>query len=759
MIILQSREAAGFSRRIRELRLNREIIATLIFTAAIIFVSALGPAAIGLKRANAGVIASSTFDTDLDGWSGAPGTGPSVFTWQSSGGNPGGFVKFDNNAAGVVNGRIIAPSKFLGNWLALGVSRINYDVKIFQTGTFQLPVAPYRIFISGPGGAANFSGPNPGTNPPPIWVNIDAPVEPAAWTVTSGSWDTLVTNVTRLEITVAFYTNLTSFEITGLDNVALFGDADNGEGGVVVTNPNNGHRYEIVFHPGITWTEANNAANARAGNWHLATITSEEENTFIKNLLTAGGSPFFEDACLTSNLVGRVCGGMWLGGTSSSNTAQDWGWVTGEPFSFTNWGPFEPFGNGDRLRIDEFRDRGGLIAWNDAPSNSTRSMGYIVESDSNPRFITFKFEGNVAFVDPVLSTIFDTTQTISGSYTFDSSTAPTTITSPPGVNVSFYFPALTKGDVTIGNHKFNFNPSGFSNDISVGDPFPTEAWQEYRVEGSFTGSVGNFLARNAVVITLRDETSTAFSSTSLPLTPPDLFKFNSGPWHFALGFENSLTGENAGIGVLATITSLTLVEAENSAPVAQAGPDQTVFVGDTVQLNGSGSTDVDGNLLTFQWSVISAPAGSAAALSNATLVNPTFVADLPGTYVVQLVVNDGTVNSSPDTLTITGTTVQNAAAQTLLDAVDTINALDTATLKNRQLLKPLKNKIAEVLAAIVKGRFAGVLDKLEHDILDKTNGCAEIGAPDRNDWIQDCVAQRQVYPLIIQAIDLVRRLR
>ena len=74
---------------------------------------------------------------------------------------------------------------------------------------------------------------------------------------------------------------------------------------------------------------------------------------------------------------------MWLGATSSSNIAQDWRWVTGEPFSFTDWGPFEPFGNGDRLRIDEFRDRGGLVAWNDAPSTSTRSMGYIVESDDS----------------------------------------------------------------------------------------------------------------------------------------------------------------------------------------------------------------------------------------------------------------------------------------------------------------------------------------------------------------------------------------
>ena len=43
-------------------------------------------------------------------------------------------------------------------------------------------------------------------------------------------------------------------------------------------------------------------------------------------------------------------------------------------------------------------------------------------------------------------------------------------------------------------------------------------------------------------------------------------------------------------------------------PVADAGPDQTVFVGDTVQLDGSGSSDVDNDPLTFQWSFTTFPA-------------------------------------------------------------------------------------------------------------------------------------------------------
>ncbi|MDX1823903.1 MAG: Ig-like domain-containing protein, partial [Thiohalomonadales bacterium] len=90
----------------------------------------------------------------------------------------------------------------------------------------------------------------------------------------------------------------------------------------------------------------------------------------------------------------------------------------------------------------------------------------------------------------------------------------------------------------------------------------------------------------------------------------------------------------------------------NDVPVARAGSNQTVFVRDTVALNASASADVDGDSLSFRWTFIDIPEGSAAVLSDGSAESPTFTPDLAGTYEVQLIVNDGEVDSPADQVVI-----------------------------------------------------------------------------------------------------------
>ena len=91
----------------------------------------------------------------------------------------------------------------------------------------------------------------------------------------------------------------------------------------------------------------------------------------------------------------------------------------------------------------------------------------------------------------------------------------------------------------------------------------------------------------------------------------------------------------------------------NARPVADAGSDLDLAVGVGVQLDGSDSTDADGDALLSCWTLLAAPTGSTAGLPEPTSVTPAFNADLPGQYVVQLIVYDGREFSVADVLTVT----------------------------------------------------------------------------------------------------------
>jgi hypothetical protein len=107
----------------------------------------------------------------------------------------------------------------------------------------------------------------------------------------------------------------------------------------------------------------------------------------------------------------------------------------------------------------------------------------------------------------------------------------------------------------------------------------------------------------------------------------------------------SLVVNDGALSSPVTTTTITASVA-NSAPVANAGVSQNVTTGSVVTLTGAGSTDANSDTLTYIWSFASMPTGSTAALSSTSVVSPTFTANLAGTYVVNLLVNDGKVNSS-----------------------------------------------------------------------------------------------------------------
>jgi hypothetical protein len=193
----------------------------------------------------------------------------------------------------------------------------------------------------------------------------------------------------------------------------------------------------------------------------------------------------------------------------------------------------------------------------------------------------------------------------------------------------------------------------------------------------------------------------------------------------------------------------------NTPPVADAGPDQSVEVGQIATLDASGSHDDDGNLLTYSWFLVSSPPESTAEITDPVAKVTTFTPDLPGAYVVRLVVNDGLDSSEPST-----TTVQAVSKTAIITAIEQlkaeIDALQRGAFKYVLAKRLLTLELNLVIASLEMERYRVALILLKNDILPTTDGCFENSVPHRHDWIVDCGAQAIVYSGLQEIIAMVK---
>lgn len=118
-------------------------------------------------------------------------------------------------------------------------------------------------------------------------------------------------------------------------------------------------------------------------------------------------------------------------------------------------------------------------------------------------------------------------------------------------------------------------------------------------------------------------------------------------------YEISLTIDDGNHPPVQDNVSINILPPIGSPPVADAGEDQTVQASTTVTLDGSNSSDPDGDELTYEWISNTTPIGVQVSLNDADREKATFTPETTGLYSFRLKVTDPSGKSDTDNVDIT----------------------------------------------------------------------------------------------------------
>ncbi|WP_261324632.1 glycosyl hydrolase family 18 protein [Microbulbifer agarilyticus] len=205
------------------------------------------------------------------------------------------------------------------------------------------------------------------------------------------------------------------------------------------------------------------------------------------------------------------------------------------------------------------------------------------------------------------------------------------------------------GDIMNAMHESLGHGDGFGNRAPVaraGGDQSVDSGASVTLDGSTSSDLDNdpltysWVQVSGTSVTLQNASSASASFTAPAVSSDEELVF-------------SLTVSDGEASDSDQVSVTVVADQPNQAPSADAGADQMVTTPATVTLNGSASSDPDGDALTYSWVQV---AGSSVTLSDASSATPSFSAaevSAEQELVFELNVNDGSLSdSTPDQVSI-----------------------------------------------------------------------------------------------------------
>jgi hypothetical protein len=220
-------------------------------------------------------------------------------------------------------------------------------------------------------------------------------------------------------------------------------------------------------------------------------------------------------------------------------------------------------------------------------------------------------------------------------------------------------------------------------------------------------------------------------------------------------YQVQLIVTDNGFPAVASAPAVVTFSSYNQAPTAVASVStQLPLVGQAVTLSSAGTSDPEGDAISYSWTLTQAPAGSHATIASSTSATAAITPDVKGTYVVTLTPSDFLGAGTPATATFSTASLENTVHQKLLAAATLVAALPANQVTSRGNQKDFVNRLQHANKEMQHGRYLHAIIDIELALI-RTDGVPLRGHVDSNgllrDWILSPSAQVTVYGDLIAA--------